>query len=94
MLGIQVTYMMKPGMREEFLSRVAACGIQSAVRREKGCLQYDYFRSVDDPDLLLLLERWTDAESQRLHMEQPHMKELATIKDHCVAQVSLERFSL
>ena len=33
MLGVNVTYMMKPGKREEFLSEVVACGALDAIRR-------------------------------------------------------------
>ena len=52
----------KPGMREQFLEEIAEA--QKAVRKEDGCLQYDYFRSVDDPDLLLLVEMCYDPEAQ------------------------------
>ena len=55
MYGINVIYTMKPGKREEFLAGVTASGAQAAVRGEEGCLQYDYFTSVDNPDKLLLL---------------------------------------
>ena len=33
MLGINVTYTMKPGMREQFLKEVAESGAQEAVRK-------------------------------------------------------------
>ena len=72
MYGINVIYTMKPGKREEFLAGVTASGAQAAVRGEEGCLQYDYFTSVDNPDKLLLLEKWTTREAQKVHMGQPH----------------------
>ena len=83
MLGVNVIYTMKPGMREQFLKEIAQSGAQEAVRKENGCIQYDYYRSVDDPDRLLLLEKWTDREAQKIHMTQPHMVTMAEIKDRC-----------
>ena len=92
MLGVNVVYTMKPGMRAQFLEEVAACGAQEAVRRESGCLQYDYFLSVDDPDKLLLVERWTERTAQEVHMTQPHMVPLKEIKERCVADSLVEKF--
>ena len=94
MLGLNVTYTMKPGLREEFVSQVSAQGILSAIRQENGCLGYHYFFSVDDPDQLLLVERWTDAQAQAVHMTQPHMAGLAPLKERCVVTSRLERYDL
>ena len=94
MLGINVIYTMKPGKRDAFLAEIAACGVQQAVRKENGCLQYDYFASVDSPDLLLLLEKWTDLNAQELHLTQPHMTQIAPIKQRCVQHMSLEKYEL
>ena len=83
MLGVNVIYTMKPGMREQFLKEVADCGAQEAVRGETGCLQYDYFLSVDDPNKLLLVEKWTDREAQKVHVTQPHMDTIRAILGRC-----------
>ena len=37
------------------------------VRQEPGCLQFDLFQHTEDPDKLLLLEKWADAESLAVH---------------------------
>ena len=94
MLGVNVTYDMKPGMRESFLEEIAACGVQETIRREAGCIRYDYFRSVDDPDRLLLVERWTGPEAQRAHAGQPHISLVAAAKERCVAGTTLEFYTL
>ena len=71
-----------------------ASGAQAAVRGEEGCLQYDYFTSVDDPDKLLLLEKWTTREAQKVHMGQPHMALIQEVKDRCAADTILETYDL
>ena len=94
MLGLNVTYTMKPGKREDFVSQVTDQGILAAIRAEEGCLGYHYFYSAEDPDQLLLVERWTDEQAQAVHMGQPHMKRLAAIKEACALDTRLERYSL
>ena len=92
MLGINVIYTMKPGKREEFLAEVKACGAQEAVRGEEGCIQYDFYCSVDDPNKLLLLEKWTDREAQKVHMTQPHLAVYAEIKNRCAEDCTVLEF--
>lgn len=55
---LNVTYTMKPGLRAEFLPEVSEHGSRRQVLAEEGCLQYQYFEAVDEPDKLLLVERW------------------------------------
>ena len=94
MLGVNVLYIMKPGMRDSFLQELAGCGVQETIRREAGCIQYDYFLSVDDPDKLLLVEKWTSREAQELHAAQPHMALVAAAKDRCAQRAELEFYHL
>ncbi|MCX6021986.1 MAG: antibiotic biosynthesis monooxygenase [Chloroflexi bacterium] len=37
------------------------------VRTEPGCEQYELFQSAERPDLLVLLERWSDEETLAAH---------------------------
>ena len=99
MYGINVIYTMKSGKREEFLAGVAASGAQAAVRGEEGCLQYDYFTSVDDPDKLLLLEKWTTREAQKVlsirRQRQMCIRDrIQEVKDRCAADTILETYDL
>lgn len=94
MLGINVTYTMKPGGRAGFLAGIAACGVQAEVRREAGCLQYDYFLPVGDEDSLLLMEKWTSREAQKVHLTQPHMAKIAALKEQFVADTQVVLYDL
>ena len=42
-LLLLVTYSARPGMREEFVQKVREAGILEAIRKENGCVRYDYF---------------------------------------------------
>ena len=94
MLGVNVTYTMKPGKRDNFLAEIISSGAQEAVRKETGCIQYDYFLSATDPDKLFLLEKWTDREAQAVHMTQPHMAQIADIKERYTLDTAVEFYQL
>lgn len=92
--GLNVTYRMKPAMREEFLTAVTGSGLLAAIRAEEGCLEYRYYRSVEDDDVLLLVERWTDRAAQKRHTSHPNMARLAEVKARCALDVTLTAFDL
>ena len=89
MLFLNVTYTMKPGMRETFLKDVQSQGILDAVRREEGCLEYAYYLPVEENDTLLLVERWRDQSAQQVHLATPHMAQLGKIKEQCVLRTEI-----
>lgn len=62
---------------------------------EEGCEQYDFSRSVADPDLLIVNERWRDQAALDAHFTMPHMAEfnavLATAK---VLEVNVVQYDI
>lgn len=89
MLLIQVTYTMRPGQREAFVRRIRESSILDAIRGEKGCLGYSYYLPEEEDGTLLLIEKWTDAQAQKAHLETPHMKQMAAFKPEYVADTKL-----
>lgn len=37
------------------------------VRQDPGCTQFDLFQNTEDPDQILMVERWTDEASLAAH---------------------------
>lgn len=89
MMTLFVKYTCKPGCREPFLREIATRGIDTAIRAENGCICYDYYLSVQDPNVILLVEKWTEPEAQKVHMTQPHMKDLSALKTNYVLDTVL-----
>ena len=88
-----VTYTAKAGMREAFVQAVLASGVLEQIRREDGCVAYQYYLSSENGDQILLLEKWGTEEQQKAHLNQPHMETLRAIKERYIADTSLERLS-
>ena len=89
MLLIQVTYTMRPGQREAFVRKIRETGILDAIRGEDGCLGYSYYLPEEEDGTLLLVEKWTEAQAQKAHLETPHMKQMAAFKPEYVADTKL-----
>lgn len=93
-LTLYVRYLAKPGCRETFLRQLTTQGIIDAIRREDGCLRYDYFLSVQNEDEILLVEQWQTEEQQQAHLRTPHMDQLRQLKREYVADAQLGRVHL
>ncbi|MFQ9742472.1 MAG: putative quinol monooxygenase [Slackia sp.] len=89
---LHVRYTVKPGMRNAFVKDVLDSGLLDEVRRENGCLEYCYYCSAEEEDLVLLLEKWTSQACQQAHFEQPHTTTLMEIKNRYVQETHVERF--
>ena len=94
MIVLNVTYKCKPELREEFLEMILAEGIDVECRGEAGNIKYDYYRSVDDSDELLLVEKWRDAEALTAHGKQPHFARLGELKSEFVIETFIEKYEL
>ena len=64
-IRLVVTFAAAPGKGAElakfYTTRAAEC------RQEPGCEQFDCFQSVNDPDKVILLERWKDKAALEAH---------------------------
>ncbi len=82
------------GKREEYIERLKNEGIVDAVRKEDGCIRYDYYFSEKDNDEILLIEAWESKHQQEIHIEQPHMARLREIKPEFVLSTELGEFEI
>jgi len=94
MYNIFVVYECLPGKRQAFIERVNAEGIADEVRKENGCVRYDYYLSEKNPDEILLIEAWETKEHQQIHVEQPHMEKFKGFKNDYVKATTLSEFEL
>jgi quinol monooxygenase YgiN len=62
-----VTVTAVPGKGDELAGDIRQRN--AAVLSEPGCEQFEIFRSVDDPDRLVILERWKDQAALDVHAE-------------------------
>ena len=93
MIAVVVTYKCKTGKRDAFLSAIQSEGLDQASRSERGNLRYAYYLPVDEPDDLLLLESWSDAEALAAHGQMPHYLRLGELKAEYVNETIIEKYT-
>ena len=94
MYTIYVVFKCVEGKREEYIEKLKSEGIVDAVRKEDGCIRYDYYFSEKNADEILLIEAWESKQHQEIHIEQPHMARLRELKPDYVISTELGEFEL
>jgi quinol monooxygenase YgiN len=73
-----VTIQVAPGRARDFASAFKI--LQARVRHEDGCEQYELLQSLDDPDKLIMLERWASQALLDAHMEAERIRNPAQLE--------------
>ena len=46
------------------------------TRKEAGCIAYDLFEDINNPNILTFVEKWESKEHLEAHFNTPHFKEI------------------
>jgi len=71
---------------------MVSAGIVDAVRREEGNERYEYFFPMDDPETVLLIDRWRDQAALDFHHKSPMMKQIAELREEYKLRLRVERY--
>ena len=80
-MKLHVIYTVKEGAKQAFYEALEKSGAPDKVRAEEGCLKYEYCPEEGAANELHLYEEWVSPEHQKVHMTQPHMKDIAALKE-------------
>lgn len=89
LIRLIVTYTLFEGKRESFYRTINDAEIPQASRAEKGCHAYAYFFAAENPDELLLIEKWQDQASLDAHKLSEHFLKLQGLKQDFVKEAKL-----
>lgn len=81
------------GSARKFAEEMVASGIVDAIRAEEGNERYEYFFPMDDPETVLLIDRWRDQAALDFHHKSPMMKQIAELRDKYHLRLRVERFT-
>jgi quinol monooxygenase YgiN len=91
---LNVTYVVKPGKREEFYKKVKEAGIPKLSREELGNMRYEYFIPTEQENELILLEIWRNQDAVDTHREMDHFKKLQELKEVYVMDTRFETYAI
>lgn len=91
-ITVNLYYTGENGNALKFAKEMLESGIVADIRAEKGNLRYEYFRPVEDPETILLIDSWADQESIDVHHASPMMGKLAALREKYDLHMKVERY--
>ena len=67
-------------------------GLVRKIRAEEGNERYEYFFPLDDPETVLLIDRWRDRQALDAHHKSEMMKEIAALRKKYALRMRVERY--
>lgn len=72
-----ITQKIRPGALETI--REAAKPCQAATRSEPGCISYDFYTSIDDPEAMVFVECFKNKQDHTEHSDKPYVVDFLKI---------------
>ncbi len=91
-ITIHIHYTWENGSAKRFAEEMAARGIVEKVRAEAGNEMYAYYLSMDDPETVLLVDKWRDQAALDFHHRTTMMKDIADLREKHKLTMRVERF--
>ena len=85
-------YTGRDGSARRFAEEMVASGIVDRVRAQEGNLRYEYFFPMEDPETVLLIDKWRDQAALDFHHKSPMMAEIAALRDKYKLRLRVERY--
>ncbi len=93
MIIVHGTIPVRPDCREEALS--LARRMADATRDEIGCISYDFYIGLADPNTLMLFQEWESMEALMGHFQTEHMDEFLKVLPSVVAgEITTKRYAV
>lgn len=70
----------------------AARELVASSLNDKGCIAYDLFESATRPEVLMICETWSDADSLAAHEQAAHFTTLVPLMQQ-LGELKLEKFN-
>lgn len=92
-LTINIYYKGENGNARKFAEEMISSGIVDRVRKEEGNERYEYFFPMDDPETVMLIDRWKNKEALDIHHKSEMMKEIASLREKYKLSMKVEKFT-
>lgn len=91
-ITVNLYYTGTNGSARRFAEEMLSSGIVDAVRAEEGNERYEYFYPAEDPETVLLIDRWRDQDAIDFHHKSPMMAQIAALRDKYHLRLRVERY--
>ena len=91
-IALNLYYKGKNGAAKMFMEEMEKSGVADNTRNKSGNEGYEYFYSVRDKEMILLVERWKDDDALHFHHNSDDMKKQAELKDKYELALEVKRY--
>ena len=91
-LIINIYYTGEKGNARKFANEMISSGIVGRIRKEEGNLKYEYFFPIDDPETVLLIDKWKNKEALDIHHKSEMMEEIAKLREKYQLKMKVEKY--
>ena len=91
-ITVNLYYTGRDGSARRFAEEMVASGVVDRVRAQEGNLRYEYFFPMEDPETVLLIDKWRDQAALDFHHKSPMMAEIAALRDKYKLRLRVERY--
>jgi quinol monooxygenase YgiN len=93
MIIVHGTFPVRAEVRDEALDLMRQ--MAEASRSEEGCISYEFYVGLTDPNTLLLFQEWESVDALQGHFETTHMEEfLKVLPDVLDGEVATRRYEV
>ncbi len=92
-LTINIYYTGTDGNARKFAEEMISGGTVERIRGEYGNEKYEYFYPVDDPETVLLIDRWKDSDALDRHHKSDIMKKIAELRKKYKLRMRVEKYT-
>ena len=90
--SMNLYYSGEKGNAKAFAEEMISSGIAERIKSFRGCLRYDYFISLSDPETILLIDEWQDQQALDDYHASPIMAEVASLREKYDLHMNAERY--
>ena len=91
-LTVNIYYTGTNGNARKFAEEMTSSGLVEAIRAEDGNEKYAYYFPVEDPETVLLIDRWRDQAALDIHHKTPMMTQIAVLRKKYNLKMRVERY--
>ena len=93
MIIVHGTIPIKPDSRERALQ--LARRMAASTQDEPGCISYDFYIGLSDPNTLMLFQEWSTMEALMAHFQTEHMEEfLRELPEVVAGEITTKRYAV
>ena len=91
-ITVNIRYKGENGSALRFAKEMTDSGTVAKIRAEEGNLRYEYFTSLEDPEIVLLIDSWKDQEAIDKHHDSEMMSVIMELRNKYDLHMEVERY--